>query len=98
MNEQIIIIFEAIVNRVLAEQASKEKGPDAANMRIGKCMNILRGIIDKQEYISAFADTFEEKLKPLYMFMADPTQINFDEDILLILKSFIRRHKSVSAV
>lgn len=98
LNEHILIIFEAVVNRVLAEQANKSSGVDSANVRIGKCMNILRMIIEKQEYITAFSDALEEKLKPIYLFMADPTVISFDEDILIIIKGFIKKNKKVSTV
>lgn len=52
MNEQILVIFDAVVNRVLHEQQNKTTGTtDITNMRIGKCMNILRMIVEKPEYI-----------------------------------------------
>lgn len=86
------------MDRVCQEQANKEKGPDAANVRIGKCMNVLRMVIEKQEYVLQFAQVLEEKLTPLYMFMADPRAISFDEDILMIIKSFIKRTQQVTPV
>ena len=72
LNEQILVIFEATVARVLNEQGQREKVSDSGIMRIGKCMNILRMIVEKQEYISAYADLFEQKLSPIYFFMANP--------------------------
>jgi len=65
-------------------------------MRIGKCMNILRMIVEKQEYISAFPHQLEEKLTPIYLYMANPLQISFDEDILIILKGFIKKSQQVT--
>jgi len=38
----------------------------------------------------------EDSLKPLFEFMIDPSQISFDEDIVLVIKSFIKKSKSVS--
>lgn len=67
-------------------------------MRIGKCMNILRMIVEKQEYISAFSDLFEQKLSPIYFFMANPKAISFDDDILIIIRSFIKRNERVTPV
>jgi hypothetical protein len=39
----------------------------------------------------------EEMLKPLYNFMAEPSKVCFDDEIVLNIKQFIRRNKSVSA-
>ena len=55
-------------------------------------MNIIRMIVEKQEYISAFSDLFEQKLSPIYFFMANPKAISFDDDILIIIRSFIKRN------
>jgi hypothetical protein len=59
-------------------------------------MNVIRMIVEKQEYVQHFAEALEDKLKPLYIFMADPRAISFDEDILIIMKSFIKRLQRVS--
>ena len=37
-------------------------------------------------------------LKQLYVFMMDPTKISFEDDIVMNVKQFIRRNKSVSEV
>lgn len=61
-------------------------------------MNILRMIIEKPEYVLMFHEQLEQRLKPIYLFMADPTVISFEEDILIILKAFIRRNQTVTQV
>ncbi len=48
--------------------------------------------------MSKFNNEIEEMLKQLYIFMIDPKQISFEDDIVLNLKQFIRRNKSVSNV
>lgn len=96
MNDEILFIFKALVDRVLAEQSHRDRSSDSANIRIGKCMNVIRMIIEKQEYIKKFPEILEENLKPLYIFMADPRAITFDEDIIIILKSFIKASHSVT--
>lgn len=37
-------------------------------------------------------------MKPLFGFMIDPNQIEFEDDIILVLKSFIKKRQSVSPV
>jgi hypothetical protein len=99
MHEQILNVFDAVVLRVLQEQQNKSPATnDQTNMRIGKCMNILRMIVEKQEYISAFPQQLEEKLMPLYLYMGNPSVISFDEDILIILKGFIKKSQRVTQV
>ena len=40
---------------------------------------------------------FTEALKPIFEFLADPTQIAFEDDIVLLVKSIIKKTKAVSA-
>jgi hypothetical protein len=96
LNEQVLILFDSVVARVIYEQNSREGKSDPSSVTIGKCMNIIRMLVEKKEYISAFAEQFEEKLKPLYIYMAEPQKINFDEDIVIILKSFIKKCERIT--
>jgi len=48
--------------------------------------------------MSTFNNQIEEMLKQLYIFMIDPNKISFEDDIVLNLKQFIRRNKSVSDI
>lgn len=43
-------------------------------------------------------EQFEEALKPIFRFISEPTQISFEDDILLLLKSMIKKSKSVSPI
>ena len=38
---------------------------------------------------------FEEELKPIFRFISDPTKISFEDDILLLIKSIIKKRKAV---
>lgn len=72
LNEQVLFLFESVVARVVHEQKDREGKSDPSSVTINKCMNIIRVIIEKKEYISVYAEQFEERLKPLYVFMAEP--------------------------
>ena len=39
---------------------------------------------------------FEENLRPIYQYMADPTKISFEDDVILMLKSQIRKRKEIT--
>lgn len=97
LNELVLTLFESVVARVIYEQG-KESKSEGSTVVIGKCMNIIRMLVEKKEYISVFADEFEQRLKPLYIYMAEPEKIKFDEDIVIILKSFIKKCERVTPI
>lgn len=41
---------------------------------------------------------FEQVLKPVFQLLADPRAISFDDDIVLLIKSFIKKSKEISSV
>ena len=43
-----------------------------------------------------FYSQIEESLKPLFEYMVDPQKIEFEDDIVLVLKSFIKKQRNVS--
>ena len=96
LNELVLELFNALVRRVCQEQTERQQKSDPSSVIINKSMNILRMIIEKKEYISAFPEQLQEGLKPLFLFMADPTKIPFYEYIIIILKSFIKKTNRVS--
>jgi hypothetical protein len=45
-----------------------------------------------------YSQIYEQAYIPIFECMDDPTKINFDDDICIILKNFIRRWVSVSDI
>jgi hypothetical protein len=45
-----------------------------------------------------YSQQYEEVYKPIFEFMVDPSKITFEDDILNILKNFIRKTSKVSDV
>ena len=43
-----------------------------------------------------YSNEYEEAYKPIFEYMIDPTKISFEDDILIILKNFIRKTSRVS--
>jgi len=41
---------------------------------------------------------FEEVLKPIFQFIANPNAISFEDDILILIKSMIKKSKKVSPI
>lgn len=59
-------------------------------------MMIIRVCIDNNVYMPELQDQFEESLKPIFVFVSEPQKITFEDDIMLIIKSMIRKRKGVT--
>lgn len=97
-SEDIITIVNSLVQRILTElKACHEKG-ERNNIIIMKCWNVIRLITELDTFMPAYASPIEEQLKPLFEFMVDPSKIEFEEDIILTVRSFIKKTNQVSLV
>lgn len=46
----------------------------------------------------SMAAEFEEALKPIFQFITNPNVISFEDDILILIKSMIKKSKKVSPI
>jgi hypothetical protein len=92
----ILQILSTLINRIMTEHQAKTSGDSTKqNVLISKCWNIIRTVVFRHEYQGHQAQ-IEEILKPLYVFMVDPTKISFEDDIVMCVKAVIRKTKAVS--
>ena len=61
-------------------------------------LNILKQITQNKNLMAKYSQLYEEVYKPIFEFMVDPSKITFEDDILNILKNFIRKTSKVSDV
>jgi hypothetical protein len=61
-------------------------------------LNILKQITQNKNLMAKYSQQYEEVYKPIFEFMVDPSKITFEDDILNILKNFIRKTSKVSDV
>ena len=96
---RIISLVSHLVARISKEQAAKRDGSaaDSSAIVLDKCMATLRICVDNGVYMPQLQAPFTEALKPIFEFLADPTQIAFEDDIVLLVKSIIKKTKAVSA-
>ena len=94
----VITLIQTIVGRINHEIASgRSQGGDEA-MFTQKCINILEHVTSMKNFMSQHADALEQAYIPIFEHMVDPTKINFENDILIILKNFIKRTQKVSDI
>jgi hypothetical protein len=84
-------IAQSLVVRILQElKLCHEKG-EKNNIIINKCWNVIRMICELDSFMPTYSREIEETLKPLFEFMMDPEKIEFEDDIVLTIKSFIKK-------
>ena len=81
----------------MAEQADKIQNPDEGPWPVlGKGWNILRFVISNKNFMPKYYDEVETLLKPLFEYIAHPNEIDFEDDILLCIKSLVNKKQEVS--
>ena len=96
MGDKIMSILKACVDRICKDIQKRKEDGLGNTLVIDKCCSILRVALESNVFMPAMKQEFEEVLKPIYMCMVDPTKISFEDDIILMLKSQIRKTKEVS--
>ena len=84
-----------VTNEDGKQQASRREKDSQYNLIVNKCFNIIRTVTDNALYVTKYILILEEILDPLFEFMKSPSKIDFDEDIILIMTSFIKHLKTL---
>jgi hypothetical protein len=74
------------------------EGGNGSTLLVQKMFNILKQITQNKYLMSKYSLQYEEAYKPIFEFMVDPSKISFEDDILNILKNFIRKTGNVTDV
>lgn len=68
------------------------------NLIINKCWNILKVVSDSENYVPKFVPIIEKELLPLFSLIEHVEKVDFEEEIVLVISSFIRATKVVTPV
>lgn len=71
---------------------------DSTQIVLDKCCTILRICVDNSNYMPDMKAEFEEVLKPVFQLIVNPKAISFDDDIVVLIKSFVKKSKEISPV
>ena len=63
---------------------------------IDKCWNIVRAAIEQSVYMNKYSVQIEDMLKPLYVMISEPAKITFEDELVMAVKSQIRKTKKVT--
>ena len=96
----IVTLLVPLVNRIIAEHNYIRQNGDLTNCQsvINKSLNIVRMSADNPCFMPEMYDQFEELLKPLFVFIENPSVISFDEDLVILIKTLIKKKGSISPI
>jgi hypothetical protein len=88
--------LEVLVMRIVSEQARVNEGFKERQLWINKSWNIIRSLPEIEDYIPVFIPIIEESISPLYAMLKDPTLIEFDEDVFLMVSALVDKSHTVT--
>lgn len=92
----VIPLLDALVLRIQIELKSlKEKG-EKNNIIINSCWNIIAIICDSDAFYPQLAGSIENSMLPLFNYLMNPDEVEFDDDIIKAVGALIRRHRGIS--
>lgn len=96
LDEQVGMIAQAVITRIQYEcQKANGEGTD---IFCQQCVNTLVHITQNKQLMSKYASDFERLYMPIFEFMVEPSKINFEDSILMIIKNFIKKSGGVSDI
>lgn len=74
------------------------KKNEKANIRINKCWNTIRFIAEHDYFADRYLQIIEETLLPLFEYLVNPLDIDFDDDIIFCIQSLLKKTKEASPI
>jgi len=95
-NPETIVGCAALLVERVQDLQIKIQSDKSQQIYINKCWNILRSIAENTCYIPKLLEQLEAVLLPLLALIAEPESIEFEDDIVLLLTSFIKGSRRVT--
>ena len=93
---RIVEIVSQLCKRIIAEQDILVGTNIKSNYIINQWWNVLRSIWETPEYIPELLEPIEEELKPVFEYALKPDQIDFDDDIALLISTWIKLNQGLT--
>mmetsp|Transcript_24382 Transcript_24382/g.37789 ORF Transcript_24382/g.37789 Transcript_24382/m.37789 type:complete len:116 (-) Transcript_24382:1165-1512(-) len=85
-----LCIIQAAIGRIQKEVKGQMSSEHASHI-VQKCLNILKALSGRKEFLIENYQAVETTFLPLFEYMAEPGSIDFVEDLLVLIKNFIRK-------
>ena len=89
-------IIKDIVKIIVMRIEKEIKNGQTNSLIIAKCWNILKVICDYSDFIVNFTEAIEVQMIPMFNYIEAQKKVDFDEEIVLVVSSFIERTKKIT--
>ncbi len=96
IDASIIQLLDSLVIRIQTEYNALRAKGEKNNMVLNQCWNVIRCICENNAFYPEFAAAIEHSLLPLFNYLVDPKDIEFDDDMVQIITTLIKKSKAVS--
>jgi len=96
IDESLIKLIEALVRRVEKEYKELRAKGEHNNMTINQCWNVIRAICEQKAFFPMYMDKIENAILPMFNYLVDPTNIEFDDDMVQVITTLIGRRGGIS--
>ena len=96
IEDQLLRILEALVMRVDKEYKQLRAKGERNNMTINQCWNVIRAISEQKHFYPIYLDSIETILLPMFDYIVNPKEIDFDDDIIQIIAALINSRGEIS--
>jgi hypothetical protein len=91
-------LMSSLRDRILNEMSKIKNSKIETNIFINKSWNIIRSASENKYFLPSYVEIMEGQLYPLFELLKDPRQIDFDEDILLLIAEFIKKSQRITSL
>ena len=96
IDSSMLKLLESLVARVDKEYKELQARGERNNMTINQCWNVIRAIGEQSAFFPVFMDSIENALLPMFNYLVDPTDIEFDDDIMQVICALITKRGDIS--
>jgi len=96
-SDNVVMLVRCLVKRVQNEMGKRltAKKTKSGELRIKKCWNSLRFVVEHKSFIGQHYLVIEQEMKPMILYLTRPFD-GFDEDVYLCINNLIRQSQQVS--
>jgi importin-8 len=96
IDSRLINLLQSLVARVEKEYKELQAKNQKNNMTINQCWNVIRAICEQEAFFPEHMDKIELSLLPMFNYLVNPQNIEFDDDMIQAISTLIKRRQSVS--
>lgn len=96
IDAKIVPLFNALMLRLQSELAALKAGNHKATAVISQCWNAINCIYETDAFHPVYTEAFERSLVPAFSLLADSRKLEFEDDLVQIAATAVRKRKDVS--